>query len=75
MNDLDQRAMGRRSLLRVARKMAQRVSVPLIDNVAVAVATAELLARHVSMPKRPGGYPSIDSVGLSEPLDKLLRQN
>ena len=38
MNDLDQRATGRRGLLL-------------------------------------GGYPSIDSVGLSEPLDKLLRQN
>jgi allantoin racemase len=57
------------------RKMAHRVSVPLVDNVAVAVATAELLARHISPAKRQGGYPSIDSVGLSDALDKVLKQN
>lgn len=67
--------LGGAAVAGLPRKMAQRVSVPLIDNVAVAVATAELLARHVSMPRRVGGFPSIDSVGLSEPLDKLLRQN
>lgn len=57
------------------RKMAHRVSVPLVDNVAVAVATAELLAHHIAPAKRQGGYPSIDSVGLSGPLDKVLKQN
>lgn len=55
------------------REMAHRVSVPLIDN--VAVGSAELLARHVSMPKRHGGYPSIESVGLSDALDEVLKQN
>jgi len=67
--------LGGAAVAGLSRKMADRVSVPLIDNVAVAVATAELLARHVSLPKRRGGYPSIDSVGLSEPLDKMLKQN
>jgi allantoin racemase len=67
--------LGGAAVAGLPRKMAHRVSVPLIDNVALAVASAEMLARHVSMPKRQGGYPSIDSVGLSEPLDKVLRQN
>lgn len=67
--------LGGAAVAGLPRKMAHRVSVPLIDNVAVAVASAELLARHVSMPKRQGGYPSIDSVGLSEPLNKVLKQN
>ena len=67
--------LGGAAVAGLPRKMAHRVSVPLIDNVAVAVASAELLARHVSMPKRQGGYPSIDSVGLSEQLDKVLKQN
>lgn len=67
--------LGGAAVAGLPRKMAHLVSVPLIDNVAVAVATAELLARHVSMPKRQGGYPSIDSVGLSEPLAKVLKQN
>lgn len=67
--------LGGAAVAGLPRRMAGRVSVPLIDNVAVAVATAELLARHVAMPRRAGALPSIDSVGLSEPLDKLLRQN
>lgn len=67
--------LGGAAVAGLPRKMAHRVSVPLIDNVAVAVASAELLARHVAMPRRAAGLPSIDSVGLSEPLDKVLKQN
>jgi len=67
--------LGGAAVAGLPRKMASRVSVPLIDNVAVAVATAELLARHVSMPRRAGGLPSIDSAGLSQPLEQVLRQN
>lgn len=67
--------LGGAAVAGLPRKMAHLVSIPLIDNVAIAVATAELLARHVSMPKRQGGYPSIDSVGLSEPLERVLKQN
>lgn len=67
--------LGGAAVAGLPRKMAHLVSVPLIDNVAVAVASAELLARHVAMPKKvPGSYPAIDSVGLSEPLDKVLKQ-
>ena len=67
--------LGGAAVAGLPRRMASRVSVPLIDNVAVAVATAELLARHVSMPaRRAGAYPSIDSIGLSEPLERLLKQ-
>jgi allantoin racemase len=67
--------LGGAAVAGLPRRMADRVSVPLVDNVAVAVATAELLARQVVLPKRQGGYPSIESSGLSEPLDKVLKQN
>lgn len=67
--------LGGAAVAGLPRRMAHLVSVPLVDNVAVAVASAELLARHIAPASRQGGYPSIDSVGLSEPLDKVLRQN
>jgi len=57
------------------RRIADRVSVPLLDSVATSVATAELLARVATTPAasrtRP---PAIDSVGLSEELTALLKQ-
>lgn len=59
----------------IPRQIQDRVSVPLIDNVAVAVATAEMLARVVSRPNISSNPPpAIESVGLSEPLTQLLQQ-
>lgn len=59
----------------IPRQIQDRVSVPLIDNVAVAVATAEMLARVVSKPNISSTPPpAIESVGLSEPLTQLLQQ-
>jgi hypothetical protein len=46
----------------------------LIDNVSVAVATAEMLARAVPPPKRSSNPPpSIDSVNLSENLGRFIK--
>ena len=57
----------------IPRLIAGRVSVPLIDNVAVAVATAEMLARTVGKPMAsPDTLPAIDSTGLSAELSTLL---
>jgi allantoin racemase len=57
------------------RRIEDRVSVPLIDNVAVSVATAEMLARVVTKPKaRPVQPVAVESVGLSEELSSLLQK-
>lgn len=59
----------------IPRRIQDRVSVPLIDNVAVAVATAEMLARVVAKPNLSSNRPpAIESVGLSAPLTDLLKE-
>lgn len=59
----------------IPRRIQDRVSVPLIDNVAVAVATAEMLARVVTKPNKASNRPPVvESTGLSEPLNQLLKQ-
>ena len=67
--------LGGAAVAGLHRRIADRVSVPLLDSVATSVATAELLARVATTPTasrtRP---PAIDSVGLSEELTALLKQ-
>ncbi|MBW4662337.1 MAG: aspartate/glutamate racemase family protein [Drouetiella hepatica Uher 2000/2452] len=59
----------------IPRRIQDRVSVPLIDNVVVAVATAEMLARVMSKPSMNSSRPpAIESTGLSEPLTQMLKQ-
>ncbi len=66
--------LGGAAVAGLPRRMADRVSVPLIDNVAVSVATAELLARHVELPPTARGrLPAIDSTGLSDELGGLIK--
>ena len=66
--------LGGGAVAGMARRIQDRVSVPLLDSVAVSVATAEMLARVTTTPKasrdRP---PSIDSIGLSDELRDLLK--
>jgi allantoin racemase len=67
--------LGGAAVAGLHRRIADRVSVPLLDSVATSVATAELLARVATTPTasrtRP---PAIDSVGLSDDLTVLLKQ-
>ena len=67
--------LGGAAVAGLHRRIADRVSVPLLDSVATSVATAELLARVATTPTasrtRP---PAIDSVGLSDDLTALLKQ-
>lgn len=59
----------------IPRRIQDRVSVPLIDNVAIAVATAEMLARVMTKPSMNASRPpAIESTGLSEPLTQVLKQ-
>lgn len=59
----------------IPARIQDRVSVPLIDNVAISVATAEMLARVVTKPKaNDNPSPAIESVGLSDALTRLLKQ-
>jgi allantoin racemase len=66
--------LGGGAVAGMARRIQDRVSVPLLDSVAVSVATAEMLARVTTPPKagtnRP---PAIDSIGLSDELRDLLK--
>lgn len=65
--------LGGAAVAGIPRRIAERVSVPLIDNVAVAVATAEMLARTIGKPMaNPAPLPAIDSAGLSAELSALL---
>lgn len=58
----------------IPSRIQDRVSVPLVDNVAVAVATAEMLVRTIKLPKMSGkSFPAIESCGLSQPLTQILR--
>jgi allantoin racemase len=67
--------LGGAAVAGLARRIADRVSVPLLDSVATSVATAEMLARVATTPKasrtRP---PAIESVGLSDELSTVLEQ-
>ena len=58
----------------IPRQIQERVNVPLIDNVAVAVSTADMLARVVTIPQASDRPPAIESVGLSDELTNLLEQ-
>jgi len=58
----------------IPARIQNRVSVPLIDNVAVSVATAEMLARVVTKPQVNNPPPAIESIGLSDALTRLLIQ-
>lgn len=59
----------------IPRRIQDKVSVPLIDNVAIAVATAEMLARVMTKPSISASRPPpIESTGLSDPLTQLLGQ-
>lgn len=59
----------------IPRRIQDKVSVLLIDNVAIAVATAEMLARVMTKPSISASRPpAIESTGLSNPLTQLLRQ-
>jgi len=68
--------LGGAAVAGLHRRMADRVSVPLLDSVATSVAMAELLARVATKPAqgRGGrGLPAIESVGLSDPLASTLK--
>lgn len=66
--------LGGAAVAGLHRRMADRVSVPLLDSVATSVAMAELLARVATRPTREaGGLPAIESVGLSDPLSARLK--
>lgn len=66
--------LGGAAVAGLHRRMADRVSVPLLDSVATSVAMAELLARVAT---RPGTVrnplPAVDSVGLSKDLTAVLK--
>ena len=66
--------LGGAAVAGLHRRMADRVSVPLLDSVATSVAMAELLARVAT---RPGAarnpLPAVESVGLSKELTAVLK--
>jgi Asp/Glu/hydantoin racemase len=67
--------LGGAAVAGLHRRIAGRVSVPLLDSVATSVAAAELLARVATKPgagrPRP---PAVESVGLSDELGAALKQ-
>lgn len=66
--------LGGAAVAGIPRLIADRVSVPLIDNVAISVASAEMLARVVGRAKGSATpRPSIDSVALSGELAGAIR--
>lgn len=66
--------LGGAAVAGIPRQIAHRVSVPLIDNVAIAVATAEMLARTVGRAKVGAvARPGVDSAGLSGELAAAIR--
>jgi allantoin racemase len=66
--------LGGAAVAGLHRRIADRVSVPLLDSVAISVAMAELLARVATRPSRQGSRPApVESVGLSEPLTAVLK--
>jgi Asp/Glu/hydantoin racemase len=66
--------LGGAAVAGLHRRIADRVSVPLLDSVATSVAMAELLARVATRPaKAKDALPAVESVGLSEPLAAVLK--
>ena len=66
--------LGGAAVAGLHRRIADRVSVPLLDSVATSVAMAELLARVATRPvKAKDALPAVESVGLSEPLATVLK--
>jgi Asp/Glu/hydantoin racemase len=66
--------LGGAAVAGLHRRMADRVSVPLLDSVATSVAMAELLARVATKPAQGRGrLPAIESVGLSDQLAATLK--
>lgn len=66
--------LGGAAVAGLHRRMADRVSVPLLDSVATSVAMAELLARVATRPtKARASLPAIESVGLSDELASVLK--
>jgi allantoin racemase len=66
--------LGGAAVAGLHRRMADRVSVPLLDSVATSVAMAELLARVATKPtKGRAGLPAIESAGLSDELSSVLK--
>jgi allantoin racemase len=68
--------LGGAAVAGLHRRIADRVSVPLLDSVATSVAMAELLAR-VATKTKPGAgrsAPAIESIGLSNELSTVLKQ-
>jgi Asp/Glu/hydantoin racemase len=66
--------LGGAAVAGLHRRIADRVSVPLLDSVATSVAMAELLARVATRRvKAKDALPAVESVGLSEPLATMLK--
>ena len=66
--------LGGAAVAGLHRRIADRVSVPLLDSVATSVAMAELLARVATKPAQDRSPPpAIESVGLSDPLAATLK--
>jgi allantoin racemase len=66
--------LGGAAVAGLHRRIADRVSVPLLDSVATSVAMAELLARVATKAKPGAGRPpSVESVGLSGELQAVLK--
>lgn len=67
--------LGGAGLAGLAAKLAAKVDVPLLDGIACAISLAESLARQKPAKARTGPFSapaSVDSVGLSKPLAKLI---
>ena len=68
--------LGGAAVAGLHRRIADRVSVPLLDSVATSVAMAELLARVATRPAEARDrLPAVESVGLSEDLAAVLRSS
>ena len=66
--------LGGAAVAGLHRRIADRVSVPLLDSVATSVAMAELLAHVATKPTQGrASLPAIESVGLSDPLASTLK--
>jgi Asp/Glu/hydantoin racemase len=68
--------LGGAAVAGLHRRIADRVSVPLLDSVATSVAMAELLARVATKPAQGrANLPAIESVGLSDQLASTLKSS
>lgn len=75
-HDADSVILGGAGLAGLAARISDKVPVPLIDGLAASVRMAEHLARTRAGKAKVGSYaqtPAVDSVGLSDPLARLLR--